>query len=582
MRILATLSISAIFITALFAQPTLVEIKDLSPLDLEIAGFQLNGNQKINVEATGFHFERGRREIIIGDAWILNASTRDVVWEFQPSDRREDRDEATEQKADIDLPSGAYEVYFSTYPYFHNDWSYHSRRGIGHQISNFFANLFDGDYDYDDYRYLKDLTEDFRILIKGNGQKLDKSEIERMQDNLKREAAISLTANDNDLYLTQGFELKQPTELNIYAVGEARDDGNFDYGWIINTKTREKVWLQDYYDTNHAGGADKNRYTRETISLPAGKYAAIYVTDDSHSPFEWNSAVPHDPAFWGMTVRINPADRQNLSKFDYQQFEKDKVIYELTQVRDDDFEAQGFSLKKPMDLRIYALGEGRDGEMFDYGWIVNAKTHKKVWEMDYYDTDHAGGAQKNRLEDDVISLDKGDYIAYYATDGSHSYHDWNASPPYDPDHWGLTILAANDNFNRSDISDYEKKEDKNVLASIVRVRDHDYEHEKFTLNQDSEVRIYAIGEGRRGEMYDYGWIEDGNTGRVVWEMTYRKTDHAGGAHKNRSFNDTILLKKGNYTLYYESDDSHSFNDWNDTPPSDPMHWGISIYLVDEK
>ena len=68
------------------------------------------------------------------------------------------------------------------------------------------------------------------------------------------------------------------------------------------------------------------------------------------------------------------------------------------------------------------------------------------------------------MYNDVIILPKGNYKVYYETDGSHSYRDWNASPPYDPDHWGLTILAANDNFSRNDISDYQERENKNILA----------------------------------------------------------------------------------------------------------------------
>ncbi len=83
-------------------------------------------------------------------------------------------------------------------------------------------------------------------------------------------------------------------------------------------------------------------------------------------------------------------------------------------------------------------------------------------------------------------------------------------------------------------------------------------------------------------MYDYGWIEDANTRRVVWEMTYRRTEHAGGDKKNRLFDDTLLLRKGDYIVYYETDDSHSFGDWNTAQPYDPMNWGITVYLVDEK
>ena len=574
-----------IFSTIGYSQNVLVEIEHLRPARLEMGGFQINSNQEVNIEAVGLHQKSGRHEIILGSAWILNASTREVVWIYQPTKLRRYHLEVKEQKDKMNLTDGNYEVYYSTYPYFRQINDHYSYRGIGHFISNFFDNFFDNDYDYnlDDYDYYDDFADKFKILVEGKGKKLDKREVEKIQENLRKEAAISLKAFKDNLYLTQGFEIKNPVDINIYAIGEARKDGNFDYGWIINTETREKIWKLDYYESEHAGGSNKNRMVNETLSLPPGRYAAVYITDDSHSPHEWNSAVPYDPAFWGLTINLkNPTDNQYLSKFDYHNIDDNKILYSLNRLHDDDYEFQGFILKKPMDLRVYAIGEGRDGEMFDYGWIVDANTHKKVWEMDYYDTDHAGGSQKNRLIDQTISLEKGNYIAYFATDGSHSYGNWNDSQPYDPDHWGLTILAANENFSRNDISDYQERANKNVLAQITRVRNDENIRDKFSLKKDSEVRIYAIGEGTDGSMYDYGWIEDSNSGRVVWDMSYRRTNYAGGARKNRLIDDTISLPKGEYEVFYESDDSHSFNDWNDAPPWDLMNWGISVYLIQER
>jgi hypothetical protein len=81
-------------------------------------------------------------------------------------------------------------------------------------------------------------------------------------------------------------------------------------------------------------------------------------------------------------------------------------------------------------------------------------------------------------------------------------------------------------------------------------------------------------------MYDYAWIENSRTGRIVWEMTYRKTERAGGARKNRMFDDSIFLEAGEYEVFYESDDSHSFVDWNDSPPHDPVHWGVTITRIE--
>jgi hypothetical protein len=60
-------------------------------------------------------------------------------------------------------------------------------------------------------------------------------------------------------------------------------------------------------------------------------------------------------------------------------------------------------------------------------------------------------------------------------------------------------------------------------------------------------------------------------------MTYRVTEHAGGANKNRRFDGVIRLPAGNYVLRYATDGSHSFGDWNAAPPDDPEAYGITVY-----
>ncbi|MEE9270636.1 MAG: hypothetical protein V3V49_10300, partial [Candidatus Krumholzibacteria bacterium] len=58
-------------------------------------------------------------------------------------------------------------------------------------------------------------------------------------------------------------------------------------------------------------------------------------------------------------------------------------------------------------------------------------------------------------------------------------------------------------------------------------------------------------------------------------------DHAGGADKNRLYNDTLELEPGEYVLFYESDGSHSFNRWNAKPPADPWNWGVTVKLANK-
>src|SRR6185436_14679863 len=100
---------------------------------------------------------------------------------------------------------------------------------------------------------------------------------------------------------------------------------------------------------------------------------------------------------------------------------------------------KGFSLSAPTKLRVYAIGEGGRDETFDYAWIYDADKHKRVWVMDYANTGFAGGAEKNIVADESITLPAGNYMVSYSTDDSHSYNDWNSLPPHDPQFSGITI-----------------------------------------------------------------------------------------------------------------------------------------------
>jgi hypothetical protein len=212
--------------------------------------------------------------------------------------------------------------------------------------------------------------------------------------------------------------------------------------------------------------------------------------------------------------------------------------------------------------------------MFDYGWIVGPN-HRRVWEMRYDDTEPAGGADKNRLIDRVVHLDAGDYTAYFVTDDSHSAKHWNASAPPDGKRWGMTLLSATSAAPAA-VTTHAEVADPSLVAQIVRVRDHERKQTTFTLAQDSRVRIYALGEADDGELADYGWLEDAKSHRKVWEMTYRATEPAGGAAKNRRFDGAISLPAGDYVVHYVTDGSHAFGEWNADPPDDPMSWGITI------
>ncbi len=283
----------------------------------------------------------------------------------------------------------------------------------------------------------------FRLTIDGSAQPLTGADADRARRAFAADAIVNLRAVGKEEFLQAGFVLDRPTEVEWYAEGELRADAEFDSGWIIDADTREVVWKLTWRLSAPAGGAQKNRFARIARTLPPGRYAAIYATDDSHDPGAWNAAPPHDPDAWGLVLRVaDPAARAAVKTFAYQHVPERAVIVDLTRIGNSESRTHGFTLRAPMDVRVYAIGEGRDDRMFDYGWITNAATDQRVWEMRYADTEHAGGDPKNRMVDRVIHLDKGDYVVHYVSDDSHAYHDWNAAAPSDARHWGITVLAT--------------------------------------------------------------------------------------------------------------------------------------------
>jgi hypothetical protein len=79
-------------------------------------------------------------------------------------------------------------------------------------------------------------------------------------------------------------------------------------------------------------------------------------------------------------------------------------------------------------------------------------------------------------------------------------------------------------------------------------------------------------------MFDYGWLDiEGAEGKTpVWRMRYTDTVAAGGAEKNRKEETELELKAGTYVLHYVTDDSHSFEEWNQEPPDQPHLWGATV------
>lgn len=540
---------------------------------VEHKAFTLSGETRIDIEGYAGSYRRNGNDLLFY-AWIINSETRKEVWNLMEAANDDfflkEHEGRFKVEAAVTLPSGDYEVFYAGGMNYNR---YNKNSSVDFEdLGDFIRMLIDEISDEgDSHRY----SDNLYVTLTADDKKMHQVDERDLIDAYTKDALVAeIRVRENEIIKSR-FALKAETTLKVYTIGEEQDDEKFDYAKIINMDTWEQVWPLYNTKFRHAGGGKKNIYAMEEVTLPKGNYAVYYVSDGSHSYEHWNVLPPYDPSFWGITIWTDEKEK-NKVEFDAN---TDLVAVELTRVRDNDFLEKGFTVETDMDIRIVSIGERSysDG-MADYGWIVNAETGDKVWEFREYKSDYAGGGRKNRMINEVITLKKGDYIAYYVTDDSHAYDDWNDAPPFAQDMYGLTVLATK-SADRAKIKEFEAKkyQNENVLAQLVRVRDGEYLHTTFKLDEDTKVRVLCIGEGDDGRMFDTGWIKNMETGRIVWEMTYRSSMHAGGADKNRMFDGTLILPKGEYKMYYETDGSHSYRDWNSSPPRNQEQYGISVF-----
>lgn len=591
---------------------TVLEIDNLSRGDLQVKGFELSAPTRIRIQAVGY--APAGCDQLSSYCWIIDAETREPVMTMEAQDcedfgrgrRLREYDER------LKLPAGRYEAHYYVGP----------------------ANILRVKIDFDDIDDFAEVMEEIGEALEELGEDLaevfeeireefrdevrrftDKEHLSQWHNAVKKSAKhfeisdrdlselgilivssrptfstydpderrkerqiVGFTRVGDDERLRSGFTLEREMKLEVRACGEYSDGASIfvDQGWLTDANTGERIWQMDKWSTSYAGGARKNRCVAETITLPAGDYLAYYMTDGSHSYEYWNSPPPHDPRNYGLTVGVaSQSDLASAKTFKYNP--RDLLVFALDRMRADSYASQGFALEDDTRLKILAYGEFAWDDFVDYGWIEDLETLETIWEMTEDNTHHAGGSTKNRVFDDAITLPAGSYMAHYITDGSHNYRSWNADKPFEPKKWGLSIYGVGKSFKRDDISLFdEAPEDGRTLASLVRLGDDVEISESFTLDSPTIVRIIALGEGGSGEMCDYGWIEERDSGRKVWKMKYRATRHAGGAEKNRLVNVTLKLDSGDYRLVFVTDGSHSFGDFNARAPHNSQRWGITV------
>ena len=580
-KILSKISVLIFLLqTAIISQNNSVVISDIEDEQIYLKGFTLDEDKEINIDAVGTGQDKELKRIhnfqedkhnMYAYAWILDARSRKMVWRMTIGNTEDDwwNKDNRVFKNKIKLPKGEYEIYFSAV-----EPKYFSFESGYLDLDKIIGSIFDGD------EWRADHKEKWKVEVNGVANTFDEKAVKKYQNAVKNSAVLSLTEIEDTQYVNKGFSLSKSAKLRIYALGEGFKKEMFDKGWIINAETRDKVWEMKEEESEYAGGAIKNRVVNEIIKLDKGDYIVYYKTDDNHSYNKWNANPPYDPSFWGITIFASDENFDKSIVTEYTSAKEQEIVI-LNRLGDDVDVSEGFTLLKPTKVRVYAIGEGRDSEMFDYGWIEDAKTGKRNWTMRFKETEPAGGSAKNRLFDGIIKLDAGSYIVHFETDDSHSYEDWNSDEPYDPEGWGIQVFSTGKNDIKKIVKKYDPQEDENIIVKLIRVGDDEHVRKQFSLKQSGKIRIYALGEGDWDEMYDYGWIENFDTAEVVWKMEYGDTRRAGGDSKNRLYDQVIRLKAGNYIAHYKTDDSHAYKTWNKSAPRDRTNWGITIYLYND-
>ncbi|MEM8600256.1 MAG: hypothetical protein AAGF99_10075 [Bacteroidota bacterium] len=403
----------------------------------------------------------------------------------------------------------------------------------------------------------------------------------------------------------RGFQLDRPLRLTVTATGSFETpvagipDALAAYGWVLNAATRDTVWVMRSAD------AVKSRTTlataEDTIALPPGTYEAYFTalgdplrpvqdvdggfleraraflqgnqdawhTDAEQWRFRLDPVVPDSARFARAVARV-------------EQPEPAPDLVWATGPMGSRADSSAY-LDVPTATRLWvdATGEVFD-EAIDYGWIEDLVTDERVWTMTRANTVWAGGSAKNRRVRDTLRLEPGRYRIGFTTDGSHAYRDWTANPPFDPDAWGLTLGGGGGTARL-----FEPYMDLPEIVALRKVGDDQLHTASFTLSTPTRVFVWALGEMRASSSYDFARLlrmpeDDGisrRPPREVWEMEYDDTRHGGGTARNRLAEAVLDLEPGRYTLRYQTDDSHSPDDWSGAAPTHPERWGAALFAL---
>jgi CubicO group peptidase (beta-lactamase class C family) len=182
-----------------------------------------------------------------------------------------------------------------------------------------------------------------------------------------------------------------------------------------------------------------------SYEIGAASLAALFGLLPSHTPYELLSTVISAWADRDLPETGAP------------------VIASIEDAKSGEEREARFALNTPRRIRVFAVGEATDEEVYDYAWIEDAATREPVWFMKPHEAVPAGGAAKNRKVDASIVLPAGEYALRYRADDSHAYGDWNDVPP-PGGFWGAIVWDEGPAACREEATTWERAADPAALG----------------------------------------------------------------------------------------------------------------------
>ena len=252
-------------------------------------------------------------------------------------------------------------------------------------------------------------------------------------------------------------------DIILYALGELTSSNQrYDWGWIEREGGGETIWEMTWDDSIPAGGDSDNREAKAILTLGPGTYIVSFKTDGSHSYESFNRSRPRNPERWGMAifpldpdqlesaaVRVESIERElpspepvNPSGSALDSIEPSRFLAKSTELGNQADVSTRFTLEDSTRVVIMALGELTSESQYDYGWLEDASSDERIWEMTWAASTPAGGDDSYRRVREEMTLAPGTYVARFRTDGSISYEGFGSDVPDNPQDWGIAIFRA--------------------------------------------------------------------------------------------------------------------------------------------